>query len=82
MTRSALQAIAFEEQARLDALVNAGALLYGKAEFVSGSSLSSDLLSGDFKYKFEITTVPLAKSLTAYISWTSEGFQTYISDCL
>lgn len=80
MTRSALQAIAFEEQARLDALVNAGALLYGKAEFVSGSSLSSDLLSGDFKYKFEITTVPLAKSLTAYISWTSEGFQTYISE--
>lgn len=78
VTRAALSAIAFEEQARLDALVNAGALLYGTVELISSSSISDDLLNGDFKYRFQITTVPLAKSLTAYISWTDEGYQTYI----
>ena len=78
VTRATLSAIAFEEQARLDALVNAGALLYGKVELISATSITDDLLNGDFKYRFEITTTPLAKSLTAYISWTDEGYQTFI----
>lgn len=76
MTRTRLNAIAFEEQAILDALVSAGALIYGKVEVASSGS-DGDFARGDFAYRIEITTVPLARSLKAYVSWTSEGLNGY-----
>lgn len=80
MTRARLNAIAFDEQAYLDSLVSIGALLYGKIELMMDQDSTSDVLSGDFKYKIEVTTVPLAKSLTAYVSWTDAGLATYLAE--
>lgn len=80
MTRARLSSIAFDEQSYLDSLVSIGALLYGKIELMMNTDATSDVLSGDFKYKIEVTTVPLAKSLTAYVSWTDAGLATYMEE--
>ena len=37
----------------------------------------SDIMSGDYTFMFDITTTPLAKSLTAIVNWTDDGFVTY-----
>ena len=72
-----IQSIVAEEQARLDALVGAGALLYGKATLDAESDNTSDIVKGDWLFDFEITTTPLAKSLTAKVIWTDAGFAVY-----
>lgn len=77
MTRNDLRTIVAEEQARLDALVSIGALLQGRIEFDASENQESDLVNGDFAFSFNITTTPLAKSLTARVKWTDEGFVTY-----
>lgn len=77
ISRARLSAIAFEEQAALDALVSAGALIYGRAELVMDADAQSDMMLGDFKYRIEITTTPLSRSLTAYVSWTESGLASY-----
>lgn len=77
MTRNDLRTIVAEEQARLDALVSIGALLHGTVEFDASENPNSDVLNGDFSFSFNITTTPLAKSLTARVKWTDDGFVTY-----
>lgn len=77
MTRNDLRTIVAEEQARLDALVSIGALLQGTIEFDASENQNSDLVNGDFAFSFNITTTPLAKSLTARVKWTDDGFVTY-----
>ncbi len=77
MTRNDLLTIVSEEQARLDALVSFGALLYGKVELAASENARSDIMNGDFVFSFMITTAPLAKSLTARVNWTDEGFVTF-----
>lgn len=72
-----IQSIVAEEQARLDALVGAGALLYGRATLDAENDKLSDVIKGDWLFDFEITTTPLAKSLTAKVIWTDAGFATY-----
>ena len=37
-------------------------------------------MNGDFSFAFNVTTTPLAKSLTALVNWTSDGFVTYFAD--
>lgn len=72
-----IQSIVAEEQARLDALVGIGALLYGRATLDAESDNLSDIIKGDWLFDFEITTTPLAKSLTAKVIWTDAGFAVY-----
>jgi len=40
---------------------------------------NSDMMRGDWTFAFEVTTTPLAKSLTALVNWTDEGFITYFN---
>lgn len=77
LTKNDLETIVSEEQARLDALVKVGALAYGKANLDADGIARSDVYSGDFHFTFNITTAPLAKSLTVDVNWTDEGFVTY-----
>ena len=77
MTAAGLRSIAAEEQTRLDALVKIGALTYGAVKVDAESLEMSDVVAGDFKFAFEVTTTPLAKSLTAVVNWSDEGFYTY-----
>lgn len=79
MTRNDLQSIVAEEQARLDALVKIGALLYGEVSLTASADTRSDLMNGDYSFEFAVTTTPLAKSLSAVVRWTDEGFETYFA---
>ena len=77
MTGNDLKTITSEEQTRLDALVNIGALIYGTVSLDASAQARSDIMNGDFAFMFDITTTPLAKSLTAIVNWTDAGFVTY-----
>jgi len=72
-----LQTIVAEEQTRIDALLNIGALTYGVVSLNAEADDRSDIMNGDFSFTFDITTTPLAKSLTAIVNWTDDGFVTY-----
>ena len=77
LTPNDLSTLVGEEQARLDALVGSGALIYGEVTVDATADARSDVLSGDFSFTFNVTTTPLAKSLTAHVNWTDAGFVTY-----
>ena len=77
MSNNDLQTIIAEEQTRLDALLKIGALIYGVVSMNAQLSDKSDIMSGDYTFMFDITTTPLAKSLTAIVNWTDDGFVTY-----
>lgn len=72
-----VQSIVAEEQARLDALLKIGAILYGECHMNAEQDELSDIMKGDFSFTFNVTTTPLAKSLTAVVNWTADGFVTY-----
>ena len=80
LTPNDLKTIVSEEQSRIDALVNMGALTYGVVAMNAELDGQSDILTGDYSFTFNITTTPLAKSLTAVVNWTDEGFVTYFQD--
>ena len=77
MSSNDLQTIIAEEQTRLDALLKIGALIYGVVSMNAELSDKSDIMNGDYSFMFDITTTPLAKSLTAIVNWTDDGFVTY-----
>ena len=77
MTSNDLQTIIAEEQTRIDALVKVGALIYGEVHLNAEAQAQSDVMNGDYSFVFSVTTTPLAKSLTAIINWTDEGFVSY-----
>ena len=77
ITPNDLKTIVSEEQTRLDALVNIGALTYGVVSENAERLTGSDVVNGDFSFTFNVTATPLAKSLTAVVNWTDEGFTTY-----
>lgn len=79
LTPNDIQTIVGDEQARLDALISIGALIYGTVEQNASAAARSDVLSGDYSFTFNVTATPLAKSLTAIVNWTDEGFQTYFA---
>lgn len=79
MTANDIQSIMAEEQARLDALRNLGAILLGEVHLHAEQDDRSDLIKGDFSFAFDVTVTPLAKSLTAVVNWTDEGFETYFA---
>ena len=72
-----IQSIVAEEQARLDALVKIKALTYGKAFLNTDEIARSDMYSGDYLFTFDVTTTPIAKSLTVLVNWVNDGFATY-----
>ena len=80
LTRNDILSIMSEEQARLDALVGIGALLYGKVTLDAECDNRSDIINGDWLFDFEVTTTPLAKSLTAKVIWVDDGFAVYFGD--
>lgn len=71
--------IVADEQARLDALVKIGALTYGIASLNADEIARSDMLNGDYVFTFNVTTTPLAKSLTAIVNWVDDGYTTYFA---
>ena len=77
MTANDLKTIVSEEQTRLDALKNIGAILFGEVYVKMDADARSDIMKGDYAFTFNITTTPIAKSLTADVNWTDEGFVTY-----
>ena len=77
MTKNDLLTIVSEEQTRIDALLNIGALTRGVVSLNASAQDRSDIMNGDYTFLFDITTTPLAKSLTAIVNWTNEGFVTY-----
>lgn len=79
LTRNDIEMIVAEEKGRLDALVKIGALTYGNVTLSAQAQDGSDVMRGDWTFAFEVTTTPLAKSLTALVNWTEEGFTTYFA---
>lgn len=77
LTANDVQSIVAEEQARLDALLKIGALIRGEVSLNAEPDAMSDIVNGDFSITFNVTTTPLAKSLTATVNWTPDGFVTY-----
>ena len=77
LTPNDVATLVAEEQQRLDALVHMGALTYGLAYMNSDYIAKSDMRSGDYTFTFDVTTTPLAKSLTAVVNWVDTGFETY-----
>lgn len=77
MTANDMQTIIAEEQTRLDALLKIGALIYGEVHANASADARSDMMQGDYSFVFNVTTAPLAKSLTAVVNWTDDGFVTY-----
>lgn len=80
LTANDIKTIVAEEQTRLDALVKIGALTYGTVYLNAEPDARSDIMNGDYSFTFNVTTTPLAKSLTAIVNWTDEGFVTYFAD--
>jgi phage tail sheath protein FI len=79
VTLNDLRAIASEEQTRLDALIKIGALTFGEVRFTAEDLTLSDVMNGDYSFQFNVTTSPLAKSLTAVVNWTNDGYATYFA---
>lgn len=80
MTANDIATIVSEEQARLDALIKIGALAHGEVHLNAEADARSDIMTGDYSFTFNVTTTPLAKSLTAVVNWTADGFVTYFAD--
>ena len=77
LSRNDIESIAADEQARLDALVNIGALLFARVTVDAESDNASDIINGDWLFDFEVTTTPLTKSLKAKVIWVDNGFAVY-----
>ena len=77
LTANDIKTIVSEEQSRLDALVKIGALTYGEVHTSATEIARSDVVEGNYTFTFNVTTTPLARSLTAIVNWTPDGFETY-----
>ena len=77
MTKNDIITIVAEEQSRIDALVKTGALIFGEVYVNADTDARSDMMLGDYAFTFNVTTTPIAKSLTAIVNWTDQGFVTY-----
>ena len=81
LTANDIKTIKSEEQARLDALVQDRRAELRRSAYRRDRPLAdSDVYSGDYTFTFNVTTTPLAKSMTAVVNWTADGFVTYFAD--
>lgn len=77
LTANDVNSIAAEEQERLDALTQNGMLTYGRAYVDAQAIADSDVFQGDYVFSADITTTPLAKSLTLRVNWVNDGYAVY-----
>ncbi len=82
LTSNDIKTIVAEEQTRLDALVKIGALTYGSIHLSAEADAHSDMMKGDYKFVFNVTTTPLAKSMTAVVNWTDAGISVFFADAV
>ena len=80
LTPNDIKTIVSQEQTRLDALKGIGALTFGEVVLNADAEARADVLKGDWSFAFNVTTTPLAKSLTAKVNWTDDGFATYFEE--
>lgn len=80
MSRNDIDSLVQGEESILAAHVAAGRLLYGKVEFTKELNATSDIVAGDFAIKSLVTETPLAKSITNYVQYTSEGIKALYAD--
>jgi phage tail sheath protein FI len=81
MNRGLAESILNEEQSNLDALVSIGALIGNPVvTFTESENSDSDLINGNFTWSFADTPTPPAKSLTAKVSYTDAGFETFFAE--
>lgn len=80
ITLNGIKTIVSEEQTRLDALVSIGALYSGVCSMDASPDALSDLMQGDLSFNFDITTTPLAKSLTANVNYVNGEFTIQYAD--
>lgn len=52
-------------------------MILGKAYMNADEIARSDMYMGDYKFTFDVTTTPLAKSLTALANWVNDGFAVF-----
>ena len=78
MSVNRMRQIVAEEQDVLDGYLSIGALLYGAVR-MDVLTTESDIASGDFRFRFDVTTTPLTKSLTAYVGYTPQGLSTFFT---
>ena len=60
--------------------VRTGALIYGQAAIDAQAIQDSDVFLGDYMFTFDVTTTPLAKSLTVTVNWVNDGYATYFAE--
>ncbi len=77
MTRNDIESMISDEQARLDNLVKAGALTFGEVYSADTLENLSDVMTGDHVFTFNVTTTPIAKSLTIQVNHVNDGYYTY-----
>lgn len=80
MSRNDIDSLINQEESILAAHVSAGRLLFGKVEFTKDLNTTSDIVAGDFAFKSLVTEVPLAKSITNHVQYTSEGIKKLYAD--
>ena len=79
MHRARIDQILDREQERLDALVNDGALLYGRIEFNEDANPDSDLISGQFTFETRYTSTPAGRAIINRYRYTTTGLQALTS---
>lgn len=78
MTLQLKDEILNSEQDYLNALVAMGALIGAPSiTFSEAENSTADMMNGDFDFNFAHTPTPQAKSITATVSYTDEGFSVY-----
>ena len=79
MTKNRVEQIIAEEKSKLDGLKALGAIMYGDCYVADAdeTGLKTDYAKGDVIFRFEVTTTPLCKSLTALVSYTDAGLTVY-----
>lgn len=73
MNRALVDTILNDFQEWFDNLIAQGRILLGEITFTEVDNPTSDVVEGDFDFNIETTTTPPGKSLTAKISWTTQG---------
>lgn len=81
MTPGDKDAVLTSEQSKLDALKAQGALVGSPTvAFNATENPTSNLINGDFVWNVKVTNVPLLKSASAKVAYTSDGLASYFAE--
>ena len=73
MTRQKIDTILNSFQEWLDMLTARGKILGATIQFDPAANPTSDMIEGNFRFDIPVTTAPQAKSITAWVAYTTEG---------